>query len=78
VAMVIPKIPVAALPPDVRKAFGFPVRLDPPIGGYASGTSSRHSLSGNQLKQLRKGKAFPHIGRQAAPSQIIVSKPKAC
>src|SRR5256884_5483079 len=56
----------AALPPDVRKAYGFPyedtfclLRLCLPLPIW------RHSLRDHSKEGLRKGRAFPHIRRQS-------------
>ena len=51
---------VAALPPDVRKAYGFPTE----IVVLRLRLTSRRSLL-VQVASRRKGKAFPHIGRQS-------------
>src|SRR5258706_671181 len=53
---------VAALPPDVRKGFAFPIA---PLPGFLRGYASRwrHSLH-SSIKAGRKAGGFPHIKRR--------------
>src|SRR5882672_1007113 len=54
---------VAALPPDVRKGFAFPIA---PLPGFLRGYASRwrHSLH-SSIKAGRKAGGFPHIKRRS-------------
>ena len=55
----------AALPPDVRKASGFPPQTASilPLGWKAEPSSRAEGVS--QGRSFRKGEAFPHIRRQS-------------
>ena len=52
------------MPSDVRKASGFPIVRTFVLRGYASDMIWRHSLA-ECKRSLRKGRAFPHIGRHS-------------
>jgi len=65
---------VAALPPDVRKGFAFPIASLPGfLRGYAS--RWRHSLH-SPIKAGRKAGGFPHIKRQSRElSPAVLQRP---
>jgi hypothetical protein len=62
----------AALPPDVRKASGFPTQRSPPssprLGWKAQPSSRAEGVS--QGGGPRKGEAFPHIRRQSRSGML--------
>jgi hypothetical protein len=51
------------MPPDVRKASGFPIKPDPVL--EAPPRLGRRSLQVIKDERSRKGTAFPHIRRQS-------------
>jgi general secretion pathway protein G len=65
---------VAALPPDVRKGWAFPIASLPGVlRGYASRwRQSLHSLT----KACRKAAGFPHLKRQSRElSPVVLQRP---
>src|SRR5206468_11587152 len=53
----------SATPPDVRKAFGFPVNTDLLLLRLRLGSEAKPQVVNGEC--CRNGTAFPHIGRQS-------------
>jgi hypothetical protein len=63
------KFSAAALPPDVREVF------DLPVGGltdYGAVPNWWGIAPEEESDQLRKGTAFPHIGRQSRSEKVAI------
>jgi len=60
----------AAVPPDVRKAYGFPQRMLLIISEATPPLARRSLAEQEKVSANRKGIAFPHIRRQSRKEEI--------